>query len=402
MPDHTYVLDLWVTGADLVTINGDDLGSHTISVQGVYAKTVEISLSYSAIGGQTMTASGYYHDQNGQGHRLLINGMIENAFGSNGSDFIQGNEFANRLIGDAAFSGLGASDTIWGGMGGDTVHGGSGADEIFGDADDDLLFGDSGEDAIAGGSGRDTLEGGAGADTLDGGGTLGDMLSYAFSAAGIRITLAYGATVTGAGGDAQGDRVLGFSDVTGSAFRDIITDANKSTLADRANDNAFFGGGGYDRLKLGGGNDTGLGGNGNDMIFGELGDDILDGGSGNDKLTGGYGMDRLTGGTGADRFVFRQAADSSAALALQDIITDFAPADGDRIDLSTIDANTALGGNQAFHLITTEFQGSGGELRLVAQGGDLMVIGDINGDRQADFAILLLGVTELAASDFIL
>ena len=402
MPDDTYVLDLTVTGADLVTINDDGHGSDTISVQGVYAKTVEISLSSSAIGGQTLSASGYYYDQNDYGHRLLIKGLIENAFGSNGHDFIQGNEFANRLTGDAAFSGPGASDTIWGGMGGDTVHGGSGADEIFGDADDDLLFGNIGDDAIAGGSGRDTLEGGAGADTLNGGGTLGDMLSYAGSAAGIRITLASGALVTGAGGDAAGDQVLGFSAVTGSALRDIITDADKSTLAGRANDNAFLGGGGGDLLKLGGGNDTGLGGNGNDMIFGEVGDDVLIGGLGNDGLSGGQGMDALTGGAGADRFVFGSAADSSAAFALQDVITDFDRANGDRIDLSAIDAAAALGGNQAFHLITTAFQGIGGELRLVAQGSNLKVMGDIDGDLRADFAILLLEITVLAASDFIL
>ena len=402
MPDDTYVLDLTVTGADLVTVNDDGLGSDTISVFGVFANVVEISLCYSAIGGVTSTAGGYYYDANNKGHRLIVNGLVENAIGSVGRDFIVGNEFANRLSGEANLAGPGAAYTLWGGAGNDTVHGGVGADVLAGDGDDDALFGGFGNDTITGGSGIDTVEGGAGADSLNGGGGVGDLLSYKSSSAGIVMTVTFGTVALGAGGDAEGDRVLGFSDIRGSAFRDIMTDADKSTLPGQANDNLFAGGGGRDRLLLGGGNDTGLGGIGDDFIAGEDGADVLDGGNGMDVLRGGRGIDTLTGGAGADRFEFRLISDSSPDLAAQDIITDFSAAQGDRIDLSAIDADATLAGNQAFELIASAFQGNAGELRLVAQGGDLIVMGDIDGDLQADFAILLLGTTTLALADFLL
>ena len=402
MPDDTYVLDLTVTGADLVTVNDDGLGSDTISVLGTFTKVVEISLCYSAIGGLTSTAGGYYYDQNNNGHRLVIHGLIENAVGSIGRDFIHGNEFANRLSGEADLAGPGAADTIWGGMGNDTVHGGGGADQIAGDGDDDLLYGEIGSDTIAGGTGLDTVEGGAGPDHLNGGGTPGDMLSYTSSAAGIRIDLVFGSVALGAGGDAAGDLVQGFSAVTGSAFADLIADADKSNLTGQANDNGFFGGSGRDRLLLGGGNDTGLGGAGDDVIWGESGNDLLSGGSGNDRLRGGTGLDRLSAGGGADHFEFRSLADSTAALAARDVITDFSALQGDRIDLSAIDADPTLSGNQAFHLISGAFQGNAGALRLASQGGNLLVLGDSNGDALADFAILLLDVASLSASEFIL
>jgi Ca2+-binding RTX toxin-like protein len=83
--------------------------------------------------------------------------------------------------------------------------------------------------------------------------------------------------------------------------------------------------------------DTLDGGAGNDWLHGDArsmvgggvsgGDDKLDGGAGNDHLVGGGGADMLTGGTGADWFVFEPGSGF-------DQITDFAPAEGDRIDLT--------------------------------------------------------------------
>jgi serralysin len=402
MPDTTYVLDLTVTGADLVTVKDDGLGSDTISVLGIYDRAVEISLSYTTSGGQTLTAGGYYYDQYDRPHRLVIQGLIENAIGSNGSDLIEGNEFANRLFGELNLSGPGAADTIRGGAGNDTIHGGVGTDQMFGDADDDMIFGESGADTIFGGTGLDTIEGGIAADNLDGGGDAGDTVSYKTSSAGVRITLAYAAVTTGIGGDAAGDQLSGFFAVMGSAFRDILSDADKSTLPDHANDNAFFGGGGGDLLLMGGGDDTGLGGPGGDGIWGENGNDALDGGNGNDSLHGGPGADTLTGGTGADLFDFRSRNDSIADPEKWDTIADFSAAEGDRINLALIDAVADRSGNQAFHLITTAFLGNAGELRLVAQGNDLLVLGDINGDTQPDIAILLLNVSVLSAADLLL
>jgi len=85
------------------------------------------------------------------------------------------------------------------------------------------------------------------------------------------------------------------------------------------------------------------------------------------------------------------------------VIRDFSRAQGDRIDLSTIDANGTLAGNGAFSFIgTAAFGGTAGQLRISAAGADLLVSGDVNGDRKADFVIRLENVASLAAGDFVL
>lgn len=78
---------------------------------------------------------------------------------------------------------------------------------------------------------------------------------------------------------------------------------------------------------------TVLGGNGNDRLIGGPGDNILVGGRGDDVLAGGAGDDDLVGGRGADRFVVGQG---------KDIITDFSPAEGDRLVFSHDAASPAL------------------------------------------------------------
>ena len=94
-----------------------------------------------------------------------------------------------------------------------------------------------------------------------------------------------------------------------------------------------------------GGNDIILGGAGNDHIFGGLGNDIITGGLGADIMTGiGDGLDTLDGN---DTFLYNSVAEST--LAAFDRISDFALfGRADKIDVSAIDANTTLAGNQAF------------------------------------------------------
>lgn len=143
----------------------------------------------------------------------------------------------------------------------------------------------------------------------------------------------------------------------------------------------------------------GLGGN--DTLYGLGGNDLLDGGAQNDVLIGGTGMDRLIGGSGSDQFIFETLADSS--VSAPDTIVDFDRGE-DRISLSAIDANALVSGNQAFTFIgTSNFTGSAGQLRYVPSGGDLLVTGDVNGDRIADFALIVDGGwSSLSSSDFLL
>jgi len=84
-------------------------------------------------------------------------------------------------------------------------------------------------------------------------------------------------------------------------------------------------------------------------------------------------------------------------------ITDFSHAQGDKIDLSAIDANTGAAGDQAFSFIGTDaYTGVAGQLRYVVGGGITTIAGDINGDGTSDFHIQLTGAIGLVAADFVL
>lgn len=94
--------------------------------------------------------------------------------------------------------------------------------------------------------------------------------------------------------------------------------------------------------------------------------------------------------------------DTSAARSLADQIEDFT-AGADLIDLSAMDANTLLGGDQAFSFIgNAAFSGAAGQLHYVQTASYTYLEGDTNGDGTADFSIRLTGTLALAESDFVL
>lgn len=141
------------------------------------------------------------------------------------------------------------------------------------------------------------------------------------------------------------------------------------------------------------------GGKAADLLLGGGGRDRLSGGDGTDRLVGQGGQDRLTGGLGADAFIF---AGRNAVLASGDTVTDFSLAEGDRIDLSSIDAKVGNKGLDAFTFITGAFSNTKGELRLEEGVGGTQVQADVDGDSSADFVLTLQGVTGLDATAFIL
>ena len=156
-----------------------------------------------------------------------------------------------------------------------------------------------------------------------------------------------------------------------------------------------------DTLTGGAAEDTINGLGGNDTLSGAGGADTINGGDGADTLIGGAGADRLTGGAGADTFTYQALGDSSVLLA--DFITDFSTAQGDKIGLSAIDANTGLAGDQAFSWIgTSVFSGVAGQLRYYQSGGDTFVTGDVNGDGLGDFLIQIDPLITLAPNNFFL
>lgn len=136
-----------------------------------------------------------------------------------------------------------------------------------------------------------------------------------------------------------------------------------------------------------------------DSLSGLAGDDILQGLGGNDTLLGGLGKDGLVGGSGADTFVYRTKADSTLAQAGRDVIADFNRAEGDKIDVHAIDANPTKMGGQAWSFVSA-FTGAAGQISFDA--AQHLPVFDQDGDKAADFAIELTGVSSLAAGDFII
>lgn len=311
------------------------------------------------------------------------------------------------------------------------LYGNGLANSLIGHAGANYLSGNGGNDYHDGLGGHDTLAGGAGNDTY----YLGDLV-YLGPVAGWR----YDVVVEGAGQGRDTILVVAFDnpetflatdgyelgsniengtivgptmafDLTGNVLANVLTGADGA--------NVLSGGGGKDKLFGRGENDTLLGGDGNDRLFGDQGMDSLDGGAGrdlleggveadtlfggggNDTLSGGSGRDRLIGGAGGDRFVFG-TGDTGNASASADSIADFSRAQGDKIDLSAIDA-VAGGGDNAFTFIgSAAFSGQAGQLRFVQVAGEAHIFADMDGDANADLVIRLEGVTVVQATDFIL
>lgn len=142
-----------------------------------------------------------------------------------------------------------------------------------------------------------------------------------------------------------------------------------------------------------------LGNNDANTLTGNSGANLLIAMGGDDSLNGGAGADTMAGGLGDDHFVF---ADVVAGAGV-DTIIDFSHAQSDKIDLSGVDANTSLGGDQAFVFIgASAFHDVAGELRFMVSGSNTTVMGDTNGDGVADFTLNLTGVTTLVSGDFLL
>ncbi|NEY92296.1 M10 family metallopeptidase C-terminal domain-containing protein, partial [Tabrizicola oligotrophica] len=157
------------------------------------------------------------------------------------------------------------------------------------------------------------------------------------------------------------------------------------------------------------GHDTLTGTSGANAIYGGAGNDIIRGLGGADRLTGQAGQDVLIGGNGADVFVFTSESDSPAGSADRITAGNGAPAfqgagvaGGDVIDLSQIDADTTVAGNQSF-----TFGGVGiGRISCVNNGTNTVIRGNTDADAAFEFTIVVkdgaLLASAYAAGDFVL
>ena len=284
---------------------------------------------------------------------------------------ITGNSLANGITGSGnaeMIFGLAGNDRLLGKGGDDIIHGGNDNDLVDGGLGNDTLYGDDGSDSLVGREGDDTMVGGTGNDTyyVD---SLGDVVienaNQGTDAIRTTVTLTLADNVeNGVVASAEGLTLYGNTldnRLYGGAGDDCIfaSDGDDAVRGGDGNDylggevgnDTIIGGAGNDYLFGDEGNDTVKGGDGDDYLQGYTGNDALDGGNGSDLLAGGEGADRLIGGEGSDCFFYYDQTDSTAAAP--DRIADFLSLDGegngdDQIDLSLIDANTNLSGDQAF------------------------------------------------------
>ncbi|MFN6498711.1 MAG: calcium-binding protein [Nostoc sp. DedQUE01] len=247
-------------------------------------------------------------------------------------------DIIHGLGGNDTITGLGTNDTLNGNDGNDTLNGGGGADRLDGGDNDDLYIVDNVGDIATEVFG----------DALGGVDTVQASVSYTLSANLENLTLT--------GFAANG---------TGNARGNIINGNGLSNIL------------------------SGLAGN--DTINGGGGNDTINGGTGNDTITGGGGTDVLTGGLGNDVFNYDSISESLPGL-LRDTINDFVGNGfglGDQIDLSDIDANPFVAGNQAFSFIGAAAFTAVGQVSYI--GGILRANTDFVFGFESEFDIQLAG-----------
>ncbi|QXH62307.1 calcium-binding protein [Pseudomonas azerbaijanorientalis] len=350
----------------------------------------------------------------------VVNGQVDvytQRFDANGNKVssLTGDALANTLTwtgagsviidggaGNDTLTGGRANDHLNGGAGNDSLNGAAGADRLTGGDGSDLYYVDNAGDIVSetnatasiggtdsiysflgaytlgnnvenlrllstgaasgtGNSLNNIIDAGVGNNILDGGAGI-DTLSYAYATAAVTANLAL--TTAQATGGSGSDTLLNFENLTGSAYHDKLTG---NALAN--------------------------------TLTGGAGNDTLTGGAGNDLLIGGAGLDKLYGGTGADKFDFNALSEMGLGAALRDVIGDFKTSEGDKIDLSTLDANVATAANDAFSFIGSSAFSSNAAGQVRFAGG--ILYGSTDADTAAEFEIQLLGVNTLKVTDLI-
>ena len=368
---------------------------------------------------------------NGASNTLSALGGNDTLRGGGGDDTLNGgggNDLVNGETGNdtASYSSATAGVTVNLNLAGAQNTGGGGTDQLV---SIENLAGSRFNDVLLGNAGNNVLQGRAGNDLLNGGGG-NDTASYTTATAGVTVNLdgVDGGAVTQNTVGAGIDTLVSIENVIGSNFNDTLNtvlydDTLRSTLNGGAGndelscDHSFKctlnGDGGNDILFANTSSATLNGGDGDDRLFAGDGTYTLNGGAGNDMLSvdsfflndstlnGGAGADTLehTGGPVETSdviltFDYNSVSESSAGTGKDKIIgftgrSLFSNQGGDRIDLTTIDANELQTGNQAF-IWGGSF--TAGHLRYV--GGILQ--GNTDGDATAEFEIQLVGTPALS------
>lgn len=391
---------------------------------------------------------------------LILVGSALNATGNELDNRLEGNIGNNLLDGgygaDTMIGGLG-NDTYIVGNAGDRVDeaNGGGNDTVLSSIDYTLghglenlvltggsigigntlantLTGNNLGNYLNGGVGADTMAGGQGNDTyvID---NMGDQVDEANSSGDIDTVLSSinytlgdrlenlvltGGALTGTGnslanaltGNNLNNRLdggIGADLMVGGDGNDTYIVDNVYDRADEANYGgidtvqsrvSFTLGTGVENLVLIGREAVqGTGNYQNNVLTGNELANSLFGLAGADTLIGGAGTDTLSGGAGADVFSYKSLSDSIPG-SQRDLIRDFSATDGDRIDLSAIDANLGVAKDQAFTFIGNTPFTAPGQVRVF----DGIIQVNVDANLAADFEIGLTGVSSLTVSNFIL
>jgi hypothetical protein len=251
------------------------------------------------------------------------------------------------------------------------------ADRFDGYDGDDIFPNTGGNDILLGGDGDDFFFSGVGNNTIDGGGGV-NTLSYAGLNTQLFLDLNSGIGQVPAFG--RVDNVDNIQNIIGGDGGNTITGNSEA--------NDIRGGQGNDILAAGGAPD------------GEI--DFLWGIGGNNVLINGSGQTRMYGGAGEDIFRFLSVPDTGIGSGKEDRIFRF-ESGADLIDLSPI-----LEDDSFSFIGSASYSGSGSPEVRVTQivGGSgvthTLVRGDVDGNGQDDFRILVANVSILDESDFIL
>ena len=348
------------------------------------------------------------------------------------------------------------NDTLIGNTGTNVLRGGDGNDLFDGGAGNDSFYGDNGIDTVTyetatgritvtlmlaarqnttssgtelfasienlvGSAFNDTFEGSVGDNVINAG--LGiDTLSFSRHTAAVTANLSITtAQNTGSGGN---DTYIGFENIVGSNYNDILT-------GDAA-DNNINGGTGNDTIEGGAGNDILTGGSGTDLLtyanasagvtvnlatttaqntggagtdtiatfenlmgsafndtltgntatntlWGGAGNDRLDGGAGNDFLYGGFGADYLDGNTGTD---WARYDDDTAGVTVN--LTTGLGSGGQAQGDTLVGIEYVMGGNGNDTLIgntaANRLEGGSGNDRLEGGAGTDILYGGLDND----------------------
>lgn len=262
----------------------------------------------------------------------------------------------------------------------------------------DVVTGTNFSEYLMGYAGNDTLNGSAGNDTIDGGSSVDTAIysqnksNYNVSKNGSIYTIS---SVTDGTDTLSNIEYLRFSDGT-VAIDDalpksiiqpvvdvtpqVIIETPKSVISTTQT-------------------------NGDDLLTGTTKKDKLSSFAGDDTLIGGLGADVLTGGAGSDIFQFNNIKETGITSRTRDTIIDFKTNDGDKIDLSEIDANTNRTRYQPFTKLEVGEKFSG---KFASTGflffeiSTQILWGNVDTKAGADFSIQLNGIQTLTLEDFIL